>query len=149
MKVSLGSDHGGYKVKEVVKKYLQQENISIIDRGINYLQPKKIFSVNYPIFGKVVAKDISRGKADFGILVCTTGVGMSIVANRFSRVRAALCKNLYITEMSRKHNNANILCLSSDLKKENILKIVNCFLKTPFEGERHQKRIDMFDLLGE
>ena len=137
MKIAIGSDHGGYLLKEDIKKYLSKSKIGSKDFGA-YREE----SVDYPDIGKKVAKAVASKKFKFGILVCGTGLGMSMVANRVKGIRAALCHNVYTAKMSRAHNDANILCLGGRvLKKALALKIVEAFLKTPFEGGRHLRRV--------
>jgi len=137
MKIAIGSDHGGYLLKEDIKKHLNKRRIGIKDFGA-YSEG----SVDYPDIGKKVAKAVASKKYKFGILVCGTGLGMSMVANRVKGIRAALCHNVYTAQMSRAHNDANILCLGGRvLKKALALKIVEAFLKTPFEGGRHLRRV--------
>jgi len=137
MKIAIGSDHGGYLLKENVKKYLSKRKIGFKDFGAFSEE-----TVDYPDIGKKAAKDVASKKSKFGILVCGTGLGMSMVANRVKGIRAALCHNVYTAKMSRAHNDANILCLGGRvLKKAPALKIVEAFLKTPFEGGRHLRRV--------
>jgi len=137
MKIVIGSDHGGYKLKEEIKAYLKRRKIGLRDLGAYGEE-----SVDYPDIGKKVAKDVASKKYKFGMLVCGTGLGMSMVANRVNGIRAALCHNVYTAKMSRAHNNANILCLGGRvLKKAMALKIVDTFLKTPFDGGRHLRRV--------
>ena len=137
MKIVIGSDHGGYKLKEEIKAYLKRRKISFKDLGA-YSEE----SVDYPDTGKKVAKAVASKKGKFGILVCGTGLGMSMVANKVKGIRAALCHNVYTAKMSRAHNDANILCLGGRvLKKALALKIVDAFLQTQFEGGRHLRRV--------
>tara|TARA_B100000674_G_scaffold415287_1_gene364468 strand:- start:148 stop:585 length:438 start_codon:yes stop_codon:yes gene_type:complete len=136
-KICISSDHAGYKIKEYIKTLLYKNKISLIDLG-----PHNDKSVDYPDYAKKVAKRIKGKKSDFGILVCGSGTGMSISANKIKGVRAAVCYNKTSTYLCRSHNNANILCIGARLtKKNNIGKIVSVFLKTKFEGGRHQRRI--------
>jgi ribose 5-phosphate isomerase B len=137
MKVAVGSDHGGYLLKEDIKKYLSKRKVGFKDFGA-YSEE----SVDYPDIGRKVAKAVASKKYKFGILVCGTGLGMSMVANRVKGIRAALCHNVYTAKMSRAHNDANILCLGGRvLKKAPALKIVDAFLRAPFEGGRHLRRV--------
>jgi ribose 5-phosphate isomerase B len=137
MKIAIGSDHGGYLLKEDIKKHLNKCRIGVKDFGAFSEE-----SVDYPDIGKKVAKAVASKRYKFGILVCGTGLGMSMVANRVKGIRAALCHNVYTAKMSRAHNDANILCLGGRvLKKALALKIVEAFLKTPFEGGRHLRRV--------
>jgi ribose 5-phosphate isomerase B len=143
MLIAIGSDHAGLEMKEVVIGLLSELEYEITDYGT--CQPQ---SVDYPDFGEKVAEAVSAGKADRGILICGTGIGMSIVANKFPHVRAALCNELFSARMSRMHNDANILVLAGriigrDLAKE----IVRVWLETGFEGGRHQRRLDKIDFI--
>ena len=136
-KICIASDHAGFKLKELIKDYLINKNISIIDLG-----PINDKSVDYPDYAKKVTNRVKSKKSEVGILVCGTGTGMAISANKTKKIRAAVCYNLKSTRLSRQHNNANILCLGSRLtKKKDIKKIVSVFLKTKFEGGRHKRRI--------
>lgn len=139
MKIAIGSDHAGFHLKERIKEFLKGENYEVIDFGTRSTE-----STHYPIFAKEVAKAVQEGKADRGILICGTGIGMSITANKFPGIRAALCTNEYMARMSRLHNNANVLCLGERvLGVELALSIVKVWLETPFEGGRHEKRIEL------
>ena len=136
-KVSLSSDHAGYKLKEKIKKSLIKKKIKIIDLG-----PKTDSSVDYPDFAKKVARNILSKRSNIGILVCGSGTGMAMSANKFKKIRAAVCYNKASTRLSRMHNNANILALGSRLtNKQNAIKLVNVFLSTKFEGGRHLRRV--------
>ncbi len=138
MEINVASDHAGVYFKSRVLQYLAEKKINAVDLGTN-----ADASVDYPDYGMKVAKLVSEGKVEQGILVCGTGVGMSIVANKFSGVRAALCHNKETAEASRRHNDANILVLGSRvLDVELGLTIVETWLATPFEGGRHQRRLD-------
>lgn len=139
--IIIGSDHAAYDLKENIKAYLLQTGHGVEDVGASGNQ-----SVHYPEYGSKVATRVSDGKFKKGILMCGTGLGMSMVANRYPGVRAALCNGLFSAAMSRRHNDANILVMGGrvigiDLARE----IVRVFLETPFEGGRHQLRIDLFD----
>ena len=136
-KVCIASDHGGFKLKEFIKDFLINKNISIIDLG-----PFENKTVDYPDYAKKVAYRIKVKKSDVGILVCGSGTGMSMTANKTKGIRAAVCYNSASTRLSRLHNNANIIALGSRLTKKNVIfKLVEIFLKTKFEGGRHLKRI--------
>ena len=136
-KVSLSSDHAGYKLKEKIKKSLIKKKIKIIDLG-----PKTDSSVDYPDFAQKVARNILSKRSNIGILVCGSGTGMAMSANKFKKIRAAVCYNKASTRLSRLHNNANILALGSRLtKKSTALKLVNIFLSTKFDGGRHLRRV--------
>jgi len=139
--IVIGCDHAGYALKEFIKDYLTILNFNVEDCG-TYSED----SVDYSDFGIQVAKKISSGEFKRGILVCGSGIGMSMVANRFKSVRAALCNDLFSATMSRRHNDSNILVMGgrvigSELAKE----IVRTWIETPFEGGRHRNRIEKFD----
>ncbi len=136
-KICIASDHAGYDLKEIIKDYLISNNISIIDLG-----PSENKSVDYPDYAKKVSKRLKLKKSDAGILVCGSGTGMAISANKIKGIRAAVCYNLKSTRLSRQHNNANIIALGSRLTKKKIsLKLVSTFINTKFEGGRHQRRV--------
>ncbi|MAI97559.1 MAG: ribose 5-phosphate isomerase B [Rhodobacteraceae bacterium] len=136
-KVCIASDHAGFNLKNLIKDFLIKNKISIIDLG-----PSDNVSVDYPDFAKKVANRIKSKKSDIGILVCGSGTGMSISANKTKGVRAAVCYNLTSTRLSRQHNNANIISLGSRLtKNKDALKFISIFLKTKFEGGRHLRRV--------
>ena len=135
-KVFISSDHAGFKLKETIKKKLGKK-IKVIDLG-----PKSDKSVDYPDFAKKVAKSVSTKKSNIGILICGSGTGMAMSANKFKKIRAAVCYNIASTRLSRLHNNANIITLGARLIKKNIaLKLINIFLGTKFEGGRHLRRV--------
>jgi ribose 5-phosphate isomerase B len=137
-KVCIASDHGGFSLKEAIKDHLIKKNISIIDLG-----PSENKTVDYPDYAKKVANRIKAKKSDVGILVCGSGTGMAISANKTKTIRAAVCYNVNSTRLSREHNNANIISLGARLTSEKLsLKLVNIFLKTKFEGGRHLKRVN-------
>ena len=139
--IVIGSDHAAYQMKETIKQYLEKEGFVVEDTGA-----LSIDSVDYPDFGIKVASSISTGKHTKGILLCGTGLGMSMVANRFPGVRAALCNNIFSAVMSRRHNDANILVLGGRVIGDVlVLEIVKTWLKTEFEGGRHQQRLNKFD----
>ncbi len=136
-KICISSDHAGFKLKEYIKEILVDSNISIIDLG-----PFINKSVDYPDYAKKISHRISKKKSEIGILVCGSGTGMAISANKTKGIRAAVGYNFKSTQLSRQHNNANILCLGSRLtKKKDIKKIVAIFLNTKFEGGRHNRRV--------
>ena len=136
-KIFISSDHAGYKLKELIKNYLDNKKISYNDLG-----PKNEKKVDYPDYAHKVAKRVKRNKNYVGILVCGSGIGMNITANRHKNIRAAQCFDLKSSKLSRLHNNANIITLGSRLlTKKNALNCVSVFLKTKFEGGRHIKRI--------
>ena len=136
-KVSLASDHAGFNLKERIKKFLIKKKIKVIDLG-----PKNNNSVDYPDYAKKVAKNVSSKKSNMGILVCGSGTGMAMSANKFKKIRAAVCYNKASTRLSRQHNNANILALGARLtKRTDAIKLVSVFLNTKFEGGRHLRRV--------
>ena len=136
-KIFISSDHAGYKLKEAIKKYLLSKKLTFQDLG-----PNNNTRVDYPDFAHKVAKKVKISKNNVGILVCGSGMGMNIVANRHKNIRAAQCFNLKSTKLSRLHNDANIITLGSRLLTKKIaLNCVSAFLKTKFEGGRHLKRI--------
>ncbi|MFZ3089778.1 MAG: ribose 5-phosphate isomerase B [Nitrospirota bacterium] len=138
MKIAVGSDHAGYELKEKIAEHLKNQDLTVEDYGTNGNN-----SVDYPDFAMTVAEAVSQGRIDRGILICGTGIGMSIAANKFPHVRAALCYDVYSAEMSRRHNNANILVLAGRVLKSDLaINMVDVWLKTEFEGGRHKSRID-------
>ena len=136
-KISLASDHAGFTLKEIIKKKLIKNKVKVLDFG-----PYNKDKVDYPDYAKKVARNISSKKTNMGILVCGSGTGMAMSANKLRKIRAAVCYNSVSTRLSRTHNNANILALGSRLtNKREALKLVNIFLSTKFEGGRHLRRI--------
>ena len=137
MRIAIGADHGGYELKEEIKKFLITEKYEVTDFGTNSNE-----SVDYPHLTLNAARSVANGENQFGIFICGSGVGASIVANKVRGVRAALCYNDEVARLSREHNNANFLCLGGRfLDKQEAFKIVNVWLKTPFDGGRHERRI--------
>jgi ribose 5-phosphate isomerase B len=141
-RIIIGADHAAYPLKEHIKSFLQEKKQMVVtDAGVHTTE-----SVDYPEYGKYVASAVSSGEFARGILLCGSGLGMSMVANRFDHVRAALCNDLFSAEMSRKHNDANILVLGGRVIGDVLAEeIVSRWLDTPFEGGRHQRRLDQFD----
>jgi len=136
-KICIASDHAGYNLKEQIKNHLIDRYVSIFDLG-----PYQNKSVDYPDYAKKLAKRVMNKQSDIGILVCGSGTGMAISANKIKGIRAAVCYNTVSTRLSRQHNNANIIALGSRLTKKSLsLKLVEIFLKTRFEGGRHLKRV--------
>ena len=136
-KICISSDNAGYKTKEFIKEHLIKSKISTIDLGPFFEK-----SVDYPDYAKKVSNRVSKRKSDVGILVCGSGTGMAISANKTKGIRAAVGYNIKSTQLSRQHNNANVLCLGSRLtKKKDIKKIIKIFLNTKFEGGRHKRRV--------
>ena len=135
--VCIASDHAGFNLKEDIKNFLINKKVSIFDIG-----PYNDLSVDYPDYAKKIANRIKKKKSDAGILVCGSGTGMAISANKIKTIRAAVCYNTKSTRLSRQHNNANIIALGSRLTKKSLsLKLVEVFLQTKFEGGRHLKRV--------
>ena len=138
MKIAIGSDHRGYDVKRRVVPFLQGLGHEVFDLGTD-----KSESVDYPDFAFEVAKAVSEGRAERGILIDGTGIGMCIAANKVRNVRAAPCHDSITAEMSRRHNNANVMCLSADLLGDELIdRMVRIWLETEFEGGRHARRVD-------
>lgn len=141
MKIVIASDHGGFDLKEKIFEYLKKQGHEIENFGTNSKE-----SCDYPTFAKKVSESVLNKEFERGILICTTGLGMSMCANRYKGIRAACLADKFSAEMTRKHNNSNILCLGTKIVNENLAKeIVDIWLKTEYEGGRHQKRIDMMD----
>lgn len=141
MKLAIASDHGGYALKELVKEHLYKKDLEVLDLGTNSEE-----SVDYPEFGKTCAEAVASGEADLGIVICGTGIGISIAANKVKGVRCALATNVFMAEMSRKHNNANMLAMGGRvLEPKEAIKIVDAWLDNEFEGGRHQRRVEMLD----
>ena len=136
-KICISSDHAGYNLKEYIKSYFIKKEIPLIDLG-----PYKTDSVDYPDYAKKIAKRVASKRSDIGILVCGSGTGMAISANKTKGIRAAVCYNAKSTRLSREHNNANIIALGSRLiKKDEAMRLIKVFLKTKFEGGRHLRRV--------
>lgn len=138
MRIALGSDHAGFQLKEDLRAYLAGQKIDVLDLGTHSED-----SVDYPDLAVKVAEKVARGEVERGLLICGTGIGMSIVANRFAGVRAALCHDLYTARVSREHNNANILALGGRLIGKGLAReILKVWLETEFQGGRHERRLD-------
>jgi len=138
MKIGIGSDHGGYELKEELKKYMIEKGIEVVDFGTNDLS-----SVDYPDYAKLVAEAVINKEVERGVVICGTGIGISIAANKIKGIRCALCSDTYSARMSMEHNNANMIALGGrvlgvDLAKE----ILNAYLSANFEGGRHLRRIE-------
>lgn len=142
MKVAIGSDHGGYDLKQKVIRHLEEQGISCEDMGCHSKE-----SCDYPAFGHAVAKAVAAGNADRGIVICTTGIGISISANKVAGIRCALCADTLSAKMTRLHNDANVLAMGAGIVGENLAyEIADTFLNTAFSGEeRHQRRIDLIE----
>ena len=137
-KISIGSDHAGYELKETIKKYLIAKGIEVKDVG-----PSSKDSVDYPDFAHPVAKDVIKDTAILGVLICGSGNGINMTANKYQEIRSALCWKAEIAELARLHNNANIIALPARfISNEEAIKCVDIFLSTDFEGGRHQNRVN-------
>lgn len=145
MKIAIGSDHGGYELKEEIKQFLEQKGIYHQDLGTLGKE-----SVDYPDFAQKVAQAVSRGEYDRGIIVCGTGIGVAIVANKVSGVRAALCHDVFSAKASREHNDANVLTMGQRVIGPGLaLEIVKQWLSADFAGGRHQRRVDKIKAIEE
>lgn len=141
MKIALASDHAGFELKEEIKKYLLGAGIEIQDLGTDSAE-----SVDYPVYGMKCAGAVLSGEADRGIVICATGIGISIAANRFKGIRCALCTDTNMAEMTRRHNDSNVLALGGRTTgTDKALKITEVWLNTEFEGGRHRRRVDLLD----
>lgn len=144
--IAIGSDHGGYELKEAIKSYLDSEKIPYKDLGSYNSE-----AVDYSDIGFTVSKAVANGESDYGIIICGTGIGISIAANKVPGIRAALCTDSYMARMAKEHNNANILALGGRvIGAGTAMDIVKAFIETPFSGEnRHQNRIDKIKAIEE
>ena len=140
--IALGSDQAGYELKQEIKKHLEERGLSYKDYGSYDPEP-----VDYPVYGKKVGRAVADGECDRGILICGTGIGISIAANKIKGVRAAVCSDCFSAEATQQHNNANVLCMGARVIGEGLAcKIADIFIDTPFSNdERHIRRISMFD----
>lgn len=140
--IAIGSDHGGYALKQSVIKHLEERGIAYEDMGCH-----SEASCDYPVFGRAAAVAVAEGKCEKGIVICTTGIGISITANKVPGIRCALCADSLSAKLTRLHNNANMLALGAGIIGEKLaLEIVDTFLDTPFSGDaRHQRRIDLIE----
>ena len=137
--IALGSDHGGHALKEHIKKYLDSKGIAYRDFGCHSTD-----SCDYPVFGRAAAEAVACGECDRGIVICTTGIGISIAANKVKGIRCALCSEPLSAEMTRRHNNANMLAMGAGMVGPNMAeRIVEVFLSTQFEGGRHERRVNL------
>lgn len=138
MKISIACDHGGYDLKEIIKKWLKENNYEVVDFGTNDKE-----SCDYPDFGRPAAEAVSKKECDKGIVICTTGIGMSIVANKVDGIRCALVSNVEGASLTRRHNDTNVLALGAKFTEPALaIEITKTWLDTPFEGGRHQRRVD-------
>lgn len=145
MKIALGSDHGGFHLKEAVKKHLEEQNIEVKDYGTHSEE-----SVDYPDYGEKVGKAVVSGECDKGIIVCGTGIGISIAANKVEGVIAALCHDTFSARMTRMHNDSNVLAMGERVIGVGLaLDIVDTWLDTDFEGGRHAKRVEKIKKIEE
>lgn len=136
--IAIGCDHGGWKLKNRIVAHLQEKAVACEDFGTFSEE-----SVDYPVYALKVAEEVAQKHADFGILVCSTGLGICMAANKVKGIRSATCTNVFMAEMTRRHNDANVLCLGGlVVEEETALAMVDVFLKTEFEGGRHQRRVD-------
>ena len=143
MKIAVASDHGGFALKEKVKEHLIERGFDVEDLGTHSEE-----SVDYPVYGKACGEAVASGKADLGVVVCGTGIGISIAANKIDGIRAAHCHDVYSAEMTKRHNNANVICMGGRvIGRELAFKIIDAWLDAEFEGGRHQKRIDKIHAL--
>ena len=137
--IAIASDHGGYHLKEHIKAYLAAKGITCEDFGTGSTE-----SCDYPVFGKAAAEAVASGRCEKGIVICTTGIGISITANKVKGIRCALCADSLSAEMTRRHNDANMLAMGAGMVGPNLAeRIVDTFLNTEFEGGRHQRRVDL------
>jgi len=143
--IALGSDHGGFALKKEIMKHLGEKEIAYKDFG-TYSED----SCDYPVYGEIVGKAVASGEYELGIIICGTGIGISIAANKVKGVRAALCGDCYSAEYTRRHNNANVLALGGRVIGDGLaLKIVDIFLNTDFEGGRHARRVELISQIEE
>ncbi len=141
LRIAIGSDHGGYEYKEQIVSYLKEKGYECVDVGTYSTD-----SCDYPVIARAVTTKITTGEADRGILICGTGIGMSIVANKVKGIRAALCGDTFSARASIAHNNSNVLCLGERVIGINLaMDIVDIWLESKFEGGRHQRRVDMME----
>lgn len=143
MKISMACDHGGLELKNAIKAHLQSKGYEVCDFGTYTTD-----SCDYPDYAKLAAQAVSTGECDFGVVVCTTGIGVSIVANKVKGVRCALCQNADMATMTRKHNNANVIAFGQKYTSvDDAIAMTDAFLTTEFEGGRHQRRVDKIENL--
>ncbi|MGN0713487.1 MAG: ribose 5-phosphate isomerase B [Anaerovoracaceae bacterium] len=141
MIIAVASDHGGFALKEEVKKHLMERGLEVLDLGTHSEE-----SVDYPVYGKACGEAVASGKADLGIVVCGTGIGISIAANKVKGIRCGLCTSVEMARLTKQHNNANILALGGRTTETGLaMEIVDAWLDTEFEGGRHLRRTDMLD----
>ena len=137
--IAIGSDHGGYLLKEEIKKHLKEKGYEVKDFGTD-----STASCDYPVYAEKVCRAVQSGECEKGILICGTGIGMSMCANKCKGIRAAVCGDHFSAEFTRKHNNANVLCLGARVIGAGVaMQLVDIFLTTEYEGGRHEKRVEM------
>ena len=138
MKIAIAADHGGFELKDSMVEYIKSLGNEVVDLGTNSAD-----SVDYPDYAKKVCEEIQKGNSDLGILICGTGIGMSLAANKFEGIRAACVSDVYSAKMSRNHNNANVLCIGARVIGDEVAKlIIKTFLENEFEAGRHKRRVD-------
>ncbi|MBS5776767.1 MAG: ribose 5-phosphate isomerase B [Finegoldia magna] len=138
MKIAIAADHGGFELKDSMVEYIKSLGNEVVDLGTNSSD-----SVDYPDYAKKVCEEIQKGNSDLGILICGTGIGMSLAANKFEGIRAACVSDVYSAKMSRNHNNANVLCIGARVIGDEVAKlIIKTFLENEFEAGRHKRRVD-------
>ena len=143
--IALGCDHGGFELKQEIKKYLEGQGIQYVDYGCDSTE-----AVDYPVYAKKVARAIQNGECEKGILICGTGLGISLAANKVKGIRAAVCSEPFTAKMARAHNNCNILAFGARVVGAELAKMmVETWLDTEFEGGRHQRRVDMITAIEE
>lgn len=141
MKLGIGSDHGGFNLKQSIIEHFENSEIEFVDYGTDSTD-----SCDYPLFAKDVCRAYLEGKIDYGILICTTGIGMSMTANKFKGIRAALVTNSDACSLTRRHNNANFLCIGAKYTSlDEAINYINIFVSTSFEGGRHERRVNMIE----
>lgn len=145
MKIAIGNDHAAVALKNEIAQHLRDLGHEVVNFGTDTND-----SVDYPVYGFKVANAVASGECELGVAICGTGIGISMAANKVKGIRAALCTNEFCAEMTRRHNNANILCMGGKvIDKETAVKLVDIFLHTEFEGGRHQRRIDQIAQIEE
>lgn len=141
MNIAIGCDHGGYQRKEEVKEYLTSKGYQVIDCGTYSLG-----SCDYPLFGRQVAELVSEGKAEYGVVICTSGEGIMMAANKVKGVRCGIGYNDEVASLMRQHNNANVISFGAKfMNKEEVLRRIDIFLNTEFEGGRHERRVNLIE----
>ena len=145
MMIAIASDHGGFNLKEHIKAYLAAKGFQCRDFGTD-----STASCDYPVFGRAAAEAVASGECEKGIVICTTGIGISITANKVKGIRCALCADSLSAEMTRRHNNANVLAMGAGIVGPNLAeRIVDTFLATEFEGGRHERRVNLISAMEE